>query len=100
MTISTTPAALAAFMLVMVRTSTWLVLVPPLGNRAIPSQVKIGLAAALSLPIFPRLIDQAPAGLEVGPMLGAVALQIVIGLTLGFLSYLIFASVQAAGELI
>jgi len=99
-TITTTPAALAAFVLVMVRTSTWLILVPPFGSRAIPTKVKIGLAAGLSLPVFPRLIDQAPQNLDVAPMIAAAALQIVLGLALGFLTYLIFAAVQAAGEMI
>lgn len=100
MTISTTPAALTAFILVLVRTSAWLVIVPPFGSRVIPTQVKIGLAVALSLPVFPKMIDQAPDTLDVAPFVGAVALQVVIGLALGFLTYLLFAAVQAAGELV
>jgi flagellar biosynthetic protein FliR len=94
------PAALiVAFVLGIVRASAWLVLVPPFSTRAIPSPVKIGLAAALALPMAPRLAESPPS-LDVPSLVGAVVLQVAVGVSLGFLTMLAFAAVQAAGDLI
>lgn len=94
------PAALiVAFVLGVVRASAWLVLVPPFGTSAIPVQVKVGLAAALALPVAPRLAE-TPAPLDVPSLVAAVLLQVAVGLTLGFITMLAFAAVQAAGSLI
>jgi flagellar biosynthetic protein FliR len=54
---------------------------------------------ALAIPVAPRLAATAPAP-EVGPLVMATLLQIAVGLALGFVVQLMFAAVQAAGELI
>jgi flagellar biosynthesis protein FliR len=72
---------------------------PPFGNRSVPTLVKVGLAAALSLVVGPRLADQA-VPLEVGPLLSAAVLQVAAGLALGFLGVLLFATFSFAGGLI
>jgi flagellar biosynthetic protein FliR len=61
--------------------------------------VKIGIAAAIALPVADSVADDAPI-LDVGPLLAAVVLQVAIGLSLGFVIFLLFSAVQAAGELI
>lgn len=99
MVIEANPAYLTGFLLAIVRTSAWLVLVPPFNTRAIPAMVKIGVAAAIALPVAGGMGDAAPV-LEAGPLLAAVVLQVVIGLSLGFTVFLLFSAVQAAGELI
>jgi flagellar biosynthetic protein FliR len=99
MTITADPDLLIGFLLALVRASAWLVLVPPFGTRVIPAQVKIGLAAALALPVAGTVGQHAPAP-EVAPLIGAVAVQVAIGVSLGFIVYLFFAAVQSAGELI
>jgi flagellar biosynthetic protein FliR len=93
------PAFLTGFLLAIVRASAWIAIVPPFSTRAIPVMVKIGFAAAISLPIADHMTANAPP-LETGPLVAAVALQVAIGLTLGFIVYLLFTAVQAAGELI
>ncbi|MCW2585414.1 MAG: fliR [Frankiales bacterium] len=90
---------LIAFLLVTVRVSAWIAVSPPFNTRAIPTVVKVALAVGLALPVAPRLAAQAPAP-EVFPFARAVFFQIVVGLVLGFLVQLLFAAVQAAGELI
>ena len=99
MTITAEYELLVGFLLALVRASAWLVLVPPFGTRAIPAQVKIGLAAGLSLPVAGKIGEQAPAP-EVVPLIGAIVVQVAVGVALGFMVYLFFAAVQAAGELI
>jgi flagellar biosynthetic protein FliR len=61
--------------------------------------VKVGLAAALSLPVAHKVAEDAPA-LETGPLIASIVLQIAIGVALGFVVHLFFAAIQAAGELI
>lgn len=99
MTVDAPAALIVAFVLGVVRASAWLVLVPPFGTRAIPSVVKVGLAGALALPAAPRLAETPPS-LDIPPLIGAVVLQVAMGLTLGFITMLAFAAVQAAGSLI
>ena len=99
MTVEAPAALIVAFVLGVVRASAWLLLVPPLATRAIPSVVKVGLAVAVALPATPRLAEASPP-MDVGPLIGAVVLQVAMGLALGFITMLAFAAVQAAGSLI
>jgi flagellar biosynthetic protein FliR len=88
-----------AFLLAMVRSSAWLVISPPFSSRVIPARVKALLAAALALIVTPTIAATAPP-LEIGPVLGALLQQLAIGVALGFLTSLVFAAIQAAGDLI
>jgi flagellar biosynthetic protein FliR len=92
-------ATLLAFLLAAVRVSAWVAVSPPFNTRAIPTVVKVALSLALAFPMAPRLAAQAPAP-ELFPVLRAVFFQIIVGVVLGFLAQLLFAAVQAAGELI
>ena len=88
-----------AFLLATARSAAWLVISPPFSSRVIPSRVKALLAAAFALVVTPRLADSAPP-LELAPLLSSLVQQVAIGVALGFLTALIFAAVQAAGDLI
>ena len=99
MTVDAPAALIVAYVLGVIRASAWLVLVPPFGTRAIPAVVKMGLAAALALPAADQLSQQPPS-LDVPSLIGAVLLQVAMGLVLGFISMMAFAAVQAAGSLI
>lgn len=99
MTVELAPALVSGYLLAMVRAAAWVFVCPPFGNRSVPTLVKVGLAAALSLVVGPRLADQA-VPLEVGPLLSAAVLQVAAGLALGFLGLLLFAAFSFAGGLI
>ncbi|SDQ19736.1 flagellar biosynthetic protein FliR [Quadrisphaera sp. DSM 44207] len=88
-----------ATLLAVLRITTWLVLAPPFAHRAIPARVKALLALALGLAVAPGL-DLPPATLQAGALVVAAAQQVLIGGALGFACYLVFAAVQAAGDLI
>jgi flagellar biosynthetic protein FliR len=87
------------FVLAVVRASAWLAVAPPFNTRMIPVQAKIGFAVALAIPVGPRIAAQAPPP-EVLPLIEATLLQVAAGLALGFLTQMIVAAVQAAGELV
>lgn len=99
MTIDLAPAFLSGYLLAMVRAAAWVFICPPFGNRTVPIPVKVGLAAALSLVVGPRLADHA-VPLEVGPLLSAAVLQVAAGLALGFIGVVLFATFSFAGGLI
>jgi flagellar biosynthetic protein FliR len=99
MSIQAAPELLAAFLLALVRASAFLTLAPPFSTRTIPSRVKVGFAFALALAAAPQLRDR-DIPLDTAPFMGAVALQVLAGVILGFLAMLILSSVQAAGSLI
>jgi flagellar biosynthesis protein FliR len=88
-----------ATLLVTIRVTAWLAIAPPFNTRAIPSMVKVAIALSLAMAIGPGLAMQAPPP-ELLPLLTAVLFQIVVGLTMGFLTQLLFSALQAAGELV
>jgi flagellar biosynthetic protein FliR len=87
------------FVLAVIRGSAFLLVAPPFNTRMIPAQVKVALAIAMAIPVAPAVAESAPSP-EVGPLIMATLFQIAAGLALGFIVQMLFAAVQAAGELI
>ena len=99
MTVSLSSELLVGFLFALVRTSAWIVVAPPFSSSTIPARVKVVVAAGIAVVLAPSL-GSHPELFEVGPFLGGLAYQAFTGLALGFLVLLVFAAVQAAGELI
>lgn len=99
MNITIATPLLVSFLLATVRAAAWLFVAPPFSSKAIPTTVKAVLAFALALPVAPRLSVQVE-GLDTAALISAVVLQAFIGMALGFVTYLLFSSIQAAGDLI
>lgn len=93
------PQAITGFVLVLVRAIAWIIVTPPFSVKAIPAQVKLGLAAAIALAVGPGMATES-VPLETVPLVGAVLTQVAVGLMLGFLTMMLISAVQAAGELI
>ena len=91
---------LFAMLLGSVRAAAWLAVSPPFSTRGVPAPVKALLSVAIALPVAPRLAGQLPAPLTTPILVATAAEQIAIGAALGFLTALLFAAVQAAGNLI
>lgn len=90
---------LVAIMLGAARAGAWLVLCPPFNSRLIPGQVKVLLSIGLALPMAPHLTATLPS-IETSALIASAALQVFVGAALGFLTFLFFAAVQAAGDLL
>ncbi|MET8151193.1 flagellar biosynthetic protein FliR [Actinoplanes sp. NPDC049668] len=88
-----------AVMLGATRCGAWLMLCPPFNSRLIPPQVKVLLSIGLALPMAPYLTASTPS-LETSAIIGSAALQVFVGAALGFITYLYFAAIQAAGDLL
>ena len=92
-------AELVAIMLGAARAGAWLMLCPPFNSRLIPAQVKVLLSIGLALPMAPYLTTSVPS-IQTSALIGSTILQVFVGAALGFITYLFFAAVQAAGDLL
>ncbi|MEK6311796.1 MAG: flagellar biosynthetic protein FliR [Curtobacterium sp.] len=92
-------ARLEGTMLAGVRLVAFFVIAPPFSYKAFPGTVKVVLGIGLAIGVAPRVTaGYAPA--DTGTFLVALVTQLVVGLALGFLVFLVFAAVQSAGALI
>jgi flagellar biosynthetic protein FliR len=92
-------AQLIAIMLGSVRAGAWLIICPPFNSRLIPVQIKALLSVALALPVAPYLTSTLPS-MQTSAIIACAMLQFFIGAALGFITYLFFAALQAAGDLL
>jgi len=89
------------FAILLGRISAFIFMLPVMGNRSVPSPAKIGLAVFVSILMFSMvkgMEDDLPA--ETIPFVLVVVKEVVVGLTLGFITKLVIASVQMAGEVV
>jgi len=86
-------------LLVLVRVTTWMAIAPPFSHKAIPARVKTLLALGITLAIGSST-DFSGLSLSTPQLVSAAVQQALVGAALGFLCYLVFAAVQAAGNLI
>ena len=90
---------LIAIMLGAVRAGAWLIICPPFSSRLIPPPLKALLSVAIALPMTPYLRTSIPS-IETADIIACAALQVFVGAALGFITALLFAAVQAAGDLL
>jgi flagellar biosynthetic protein FliR len=99
MTLTVAGEPMIAYLLAAVRLVAWLVVVPPFSSRAVPAAAKTLLALGLAFAVAPSMTETAmPDG--VADLAGQVLQEALVGASMGFVTYLVFAAVQAAGDLI
>ncbi|GIF11062.1 flagellar biosynthetic protein FliR [Actinoplanes teichomyceticus] len=94
-----TIAELMAIMLGACRTGAWMMVCPPFNSRLIPGPAKALMSVGFTLPMAPYLRGTVPV-LETPALIASAALQVFVGVALGFLTALLFAALQAAGDLL
>ncbi|RZU50472.1 flagellar biosynthetic protein FliR [Krasilnikovia cinnamomea] len=92
-------ATLLAVMLGAVRAGAWLVVSPPFNSRLIPAPVKALMSVGIAIPMTPYLTTSLPA-MTAPAIIASAALQFFVGASLGFITALYFAALQAAGDLL
>jgi len=97
MTLTVDGEPLVAFLLASVRILAWLAVVPPFAGRAVPPMAKIVLSLGLAFAAIP---DGEQIPLDLISLLVNVATQVMIGVSMGFVTHLLFAAIAAAGALI
>lgn len=87
--------------LVFARVGALVMLMPGLGEAAVPPRVRLSLALLLSLTLFPLVGPSLPAVPEtMSAMIGAVIREILIGLMIGAMLKMFFSSLAVAGEIV
>lgn len=86
-------------LLVFVRISVMLFVFPVFSAPQIPIMVRIGLAGIISFVLYHAMPMTAPLP-DMGALVAAVASQVVVGLIVGFVAYLVFMGIQFAGEIL
>ncbi len=95
------PTFVVLFGLVLTRLATAITLTPFLGGKTVTGRVKIGLAAVVSMLLFTSVAPQGNLGeLNTLRVMGLLVKEATIGATLGFLSQIVFQSIQMAGAMI
>lgn len=98
MNLEVSAATLVGFCAALVRTTSWISICPPFNSPAVPARVRVGLATAVSFVLAARL-GAAIDDLSLGAFVVTLLMQAVAGLALGFAVYMLFAAIQAAGDL-
>lgn len=99
MVITLDGAPLISFVLASIRILAWLLIVPPFSSKAVPTLAKTLLAVGLALTVAPSLGDTPPP-LDAGSLIVAAVQEALIGATMGFVVFLVFSVMQAAGDLV
>ncbi|MDO9467217.1 MAG: flagellar biosynthetic protein FliR [Thiobacillus sp.] len=73
---------------------------PVFGHRAVPARVKIGLGIFIALIIAPTLPPMPDVSLGSWHGLFILVQQLLIGIAIGFIMRIVFAAVEAAGEIV
>jgi flagellar biosynthetic protein FliR len=99
--VSFLPAYAAAFMLLFARIGTMVMLLPGLGELSVPVRVRLVVALLLAAVLFPLhraayVIDlRAP-----GPVVIALAQELLVGVVLGLTARLTISALQVAGSVV
>lgn len=89
------------FMLVLVRMSGMVFLMPFLKNEVVLSRFKVGFALVLAMIIFPQVKDtHIPYTPEVGHLILIVVKELAVGMIIGFGCGFLFVFVDLGGEVI
>lgn len=70
---------------------------PGLGEAFIPVRHRLAMALVLSLALFPLLSDGAPDFASSGALVGALAVEVTIGLWIGMVARILLTGLQFAG---
>ena len=101
MTLTLLPDFAAAFILVLARIGTLVMLMPGIGDRSIPTRMRLAFALLLSLLFLPLIRQTLPSlsgGIE--PLIKLAILEIMIGLMLGATVRITLSAVQLAGTIV
>jgi flagellar biosynthesis protein FliR len=97
MTLTVAGEPLVAYLLASVRIVAWLAVVPPFSGRTVPAMVKVVVSLGLAFAVVP---EGGAIPLDTVGLLLNVATQVLVGVAMGFVTYLLLAAIAAAGSLI
>jgi len=93
-------ANIETFILTLARTAGIFTLVPIFGATQVPVQTRVAIAVSIALIFVPMCRTSSIPAVDLMPMALLMAKEAVVGLAIGFVTSLVFAAVQTAGEFI
>jgi flagellar biosynthetic protein FliR len=93
------PDYLITWMMVFLRSIGVVLQLPIIAGRPIPIPVRVGLCVCLGN-IVVGIVPASSVPLQLWPLIGAMAGEVLVGLALGFVVRFAFAAVQMAGRLL
>jgi flagellar biosynthetic protein FliR len=94
------PTLVGAFVLILARTSAWVMAAPVFSARGLSSVGRLALALALSIFLAPLAANGAALPVDIGPFAGLILGQVLVGLLLGWATGLLLHAFEAAGTAI
>ena len=94
-----TEAGLVGLVLVFARVGAVVSLLPGFGEQFIPARVRLGVAVAFTLVVWPMLAPDLLATDPARPFLAMLAIEVSIGLLLGLSIRLMVITLQLAGSI-
>lgn len=88
---------LFAWMMVLLRSLGVILQLPVIAGRPLPVTVRVALGVCLAT-LLAGVVPAAAMPTEMWPLVGAVVIEIILGLALGFIVRLAFAAVEMAGR--
>ena len=89
------------YLLIFARVGAMLMLIPALGETAIPARMRLGFALAMSAVLYPLISSQLPAlPTNLPEIVVEVLHEVAVGLILGAIARLAVSGTQAAGAVI
>ena len=88
-----------AWMMVLLRSIGIIMQLPMIAGRPLPIPLRVALGACLAT-LLAGVVPSAPITVAVGPLVSAVAMEVILGLALGFITRIAFAAVDMAGRVI
>lgn len=88
-----------AFLYIVARVTSFIMVVPGFSHKSMPNTAKISLSLILSFLVYTS-IPEIPVQEEMILFMLAVIREIIIGLAMGYVAKLIFSAVEMAGQLI
>ena len=102
MIVTLLPSIATVFMLLFCRFGTMVMLLPGLGEQAIPARIRLSIALVLCLMFYPLVSGLYPAA-RIGALSSVLVLaagEMAIGFTIGLASRIILSALQVAGTTI
>jgi flagellar biosynthetic protein FliR len=90
---------IVTWMMVFLRTLGVILQLPILAGRPLPAMLRVGLCVCLAT-LMAGLVTPGPIPTTMWGLLGATVIEVLVGLSLGFVGRMSFAAVEMAGRII
>jgi flagellar biosynthetic protein FliR len=87
------------FLFVFIRVMSIFMMIPFIGGRSVPVQIRVAIALLLGLVITPTLPIEAPMPESILAITFAIGKELVVGIMIGLTAKLVFSSFEMAGQL-